>query len=336
MDAGVTKFSDLERILATGDFYDHWSPLSSPPCVAIDLTAPRTIPDEIRERLQTIPCPVIGVGRSCGEVAEACDLLTDDIDGLRQLVVRIEQAPTAAMTLVQLLRATDGMSVGNALAMESLAYATLQSGAEFAHWLYTTRKKAEPSVAEDGPAVLLDRRNDVLNIVLNRPGVRNEIGTAIRDGLVEGMRLAVVDRSISQVRISGAGKCFSIGGALGEFGLVDNPAAGHAIRSVQLPARWLSLCADRATASVHSACIGAGIEIPAFATRIIAHKNAFFQLPELTMGLIPGAGGCVSIPRRIGRQRTAWLAISGKRIDALTALNWGLVDELTDEMAHPA
>jgi enoyl-CoA hydratase/carnithine racemase len=48
------------------------------------------------------------------------------------------------------------------------------------------------------------------------------------------------------------------------------------------------------------------------------------------MGLVPGAGGTASIPRRIGRQRTAFLALSGERIDATTALSWGLVDELSD------
>src|SRR5690606_34893966 len=110
----------------------------------------------------------------------------------------------------------------------------------------------------------------------------------------------------------------------------ESPTAAHLIRSVQLPARWMHLCADRITAHLHSACIGAGIEIPAFAGRVVAKKNAFFQLPELSMGLVPGAGGTVSIPRRIGRQRTAWLVISGRRIDAKTALNWGLVDELID------
>ena len=57
-----------------------------------------------------------------------------------------------------------------------------------------------------------------------------------------------------------------------------------------------------------------------------AAPGAFFQLPELGMGLVPGAGGTVSLPRRIGRQRTAWLALSGERIDAETALAWGLVD----------
>jgi enoyl-CoA hydratase/carnithine racemase len=59
-----------------------------------------------------------------------------------------------------------------------------------------------------------------------------------------------------------------------------------------------------------------------------AHPNTVFGLPELSLGLLPGAGGTVSVTRRIGRWRTAYLVLSGRRIDAATALRWGLVDEI--------
>jgi len=79
---------------------------------------------------------------------------------------------------------------------------------------------------------------------------------------------------------------------------------------------------------VQGACIGAGVELPAFAQHVVARPDAFFQLPELAMGLVPGAGGTVSLPRRVGRQRTAWLTLSGSRLDVMTAKRWGLVDEI--------
>jgi enoyl-CoA hydratase/carnithine racemase len=82
---------------------------------------------------------------------------------------------------------------------------------------------------------------------------------------------------------------------------------------------------------IHGACIGAGVEISAFAGRVTAAPAAWFQLPELAMGLIPGAGGCVSVPRRIGRQRAALMMLSGQRIDAQTALRWGLIDAIEDQ-----
>jgi enoyl-CoA hydratase len=56
-----------------------------------------------------------------------------------------------------------------------------------------------------------------------------------------------------------------------------------------------------------------------------------FGLPELSLGLIPGAGGTASLPMRIGRQRTARLALTMEKIDVTTALRWGLVDELSDD-----
>jgi enoyl-CoA hydratase/carnithine racemase len=66
---------------------------------------------------------------------------------------------------------------------------------------------------------------------------------------------------------------------------------------------------------------------------VVVEGDAWFELPEVGMGLVPGAGGTVSLPRRIGRQRTAWLALSGARLDADTALAWGLVDEIRRDAA---
>jgi enoyl-CoA hydratase/carnithine racemase len=81
---------------------------------------------------------------------------------------------------------------------------------------------------------------------------------------------------------------------------------------------------------LHGACVGAGIELPAYAHRVVAAPDTRILLPEVAMGLIPGAGGTVSIPRRIGRWRTLFLALSGDAVDAATALSWGLVDAIAD------
>ena len=80
---------------------------------------------------------------------------------------------------------------------------------------------------------------------------------------------------------------------------------------------------------LHRACIGAGIELPAFAGTVLAAPDARVRLPEVAMGLVPGAGGTVSLPRRIGRHRTCWLGVTGAELDAEAALAWGLVDRIT-------
>jgi enoyl-CoA hydratase len=100
-----------------------------------------------------------------------------------------------------------------------------------------------------------------------------------------------------------------------------------------LPAYAISQCCTKFDAHVQGACVGSGLEVAAFAARLTAAPDAWFQLPELAMGLIPGAGGCVSVPRRIGRRRTAALVLSGRRISARTALDWGLIDAIVNDVA---
>ena len=74
--------------------------------------------------------------------------------------------------------------------------------------------------------------------------------------------------------------------------------------------------------------LGSGLEMAAFCGHVQARDDAVLGLPELALGLIPGAGGTVSITRRIGRWRTAYLVLSGRTIDVFTAWRWGLIDEI--------
>jgi enoyl-CoA hydratase len=277
--------------------------------------------------LRALPCPTICIAsrEASRGLTRASDVVVPSAEDAQDLSSAIARNPIAASVLVQLLRATEKLPVADALVAESLAYATLQAGRAASQRWYS-RPAARPAPRDPGPAVLVERNGAELAMAINRPSNRNAISVEVRDALVEGLQLALADDSIRRVRLSGMGKCFSVGGDLAEFGGVPDPATGHAVRMLALPARFLAQCADRAEARVHSACIGAGVELPAFARRVVARRNAFFQLPELSMGLIPGAGGTVSIPRRVGRQRAAWLMLGGERIGARTALEWGLVD----------
>ena len=124
------------------------------------------------------------------------------------------------------------------------------------------------------------------------------------------------------------GVCFSAGGDLDEFGEAVDAGLAHASRLTRSAGAALHALRDRVEARLHGACVGAGIELPAFVNHVVARDDAFFQLPEVSMGLVPGAGGTVSILPRIGRRRLAYMALTGVRIDAATALEWGLVDEI--------
>jgi hypothetical protein len=260
-------------------------------------------------------------------ICEAFDLVVSSREELAPILDATRRTPLAAMALVQLLRQGAGLDVEQGLIAESLVYSTLQSGPEFAQWL-SRRPAAAPQQPDPEPPVLLRRSGARLELTLNRPEKRNAFSAQMRDSLVEGLRTVACDPSITEVILRGAGPAFCAGGDLDEFGTLPDPATAHAIRSTRSPGSLLARCGERVRAELQGACVGAGIELAAFARRVVAARDAFFQLPEVSMGLVPGAGGTVSIPRRIGRQRTAYLALSGVRLDADTAWRWGLIDEV--------
>ncbi|HLI53532.1 MAG TPA: enoyl-CoA hydratase/isomerase family protein [Acidimicrobiales bacterium] len=242
---------------------------------------------------------------------------------LDSLETSVSASPLAAVTLAQVLRLSARMSVEAGLAVESLAYSTLQGGPELARWLAS---RGTPRTVEDGgPAVIAERFGDTLAVTLNRPEVHNAYNAAMRDELCEALTVAVADPALA-VELSGRGPSFCSGGDLGEFGTAPDSATAHLVRTARSPARLLWAVSERTTARLHGSCVGSGIELPAFAGTVLAESGTRIRLPEVSMGLIPGAGGTVSLPRRIGAARTAWLALSGSWIDAPTALAWGLVD----------
>lgn len=235
--------------------------------------------------------------------------------------------PIAAQALDLLLDATSESSVESALVVESATYSTLQAGPEHQAWLAARVRHERPP---EHDVVIVARDGDTLRLTLNRPHVRNAFNAAMREALLDGLEIAALDPSIERVVVDGAGDNFCSGGDLDEFGTLADPASAHLLRVERNVGRAVHKLRDRATFVVHGACIGAGVEIPAFAAWVVARRNATFRLPEIAMGLVPGAGGTVSIPRRIGRDRFRSMALSGEAIDAPTALSWGLIDELAD------
>lgn len=248
-----------------------------------------------------------------------------DAAALERIELGVAAAPRAAATLAEVLRVTSQVGVVDGIAAESHAYSMLLASEEFARWR-ASRPSASLPPEGDMP-VRMERDGDLLRVVLDRPRRRNAFGRAVRDGMLDAIDLAMVDASIAQVELSGAGPCFCSGGDLDEFGTARDVGEAHRVRMRAHAGLALSRLAERLTVRVHGACIGAGVELPAFANRVVARDGTWFQLPELAMGLIPGAGGTVSLTRRIGRWRTAYLALTGDRLDLATGLAWGLVDE---------
>lgn len=276
------------------------------------------------------PFPVIGLGPPDHPLAADLDAVIVPPVRAEALVTSVCAAPRAAAATVRLLRLLPFLAADQALVAESLAYAMLQGSAEHRAW--RRARRLVPAPCEPG-AVLLDRDERRLTITLASPARGNVIDAAVRDRLHEAFRLAALDPTIAAVSLRALGRAFSLGAALDEFGTTDDPATADAIRARTLPAIPALACAHKLDVHVDGACIGAGLELAAFARRLTASRRAWFQLPELAMGILPGAGGCVSLTRRIGRQRTVLLILSGARLSARRALDWGLIDALVDEPA---
>ena len=251
-------------------------------------------------------------------------------DALAQLAARCERWPQSAAVCDDVLRAVDvDAPVWQGLVTESLAYSTLQSGREFARWL-EERGPKQPAVIPD--PVQAERHGDALHVRFNRPQRHNAFSTDARAALLEALEVARLDPSVTEVVLSGNGPSFCSGGDLAEFGTFADPASAHLARTRYSPARVLDEITARVgpacRAVVHGQVLGSGLEMAAYCGHVTCAPDAVLGLPELALGLIPGAGGTVSITRRIGRWRTAYLVLSGRTVDPATALAWGLVDEV--------
>ena len=328
----ILTFAESCEHLVSPYALEDYSAATGQPWVSVDLTNAGDAPTDLtalREALGRFVCPTLAVipdpnAPAARAIASAFDVVVETRAELAPLVAAAKRTPIAAAALVQLLRANEHRIIEQALVAESFVYSTLQAGPEFARWL-AQQPTLKPVIPLE-PPVLVERDGPRLDIVLNHPARRNAYSAAMRDHLCEALQLALADDSIKEIVLRGNGPAFCAGGDLDEFGLLPDPATAHAIRTTRSAARLLAACAPRLRAELHGACIGAGIELPAWAPHITATEDTWLQLPELSMGLIPGAGGTVSLPRRIGRQRTSKLSLAGCRIERASALGFSLLD----------
>lgn len=328
---------------------EEWSSLGSSPLAIIDLSQAGA-DAAARHLAETSPALVLGVDRAglCPSVdANHFDCLLTSADNppgpwvslspkriertLAGLSQTVTAAPIAASILARVLRINERLDLRDALEVESLAYSTLLSGSAFAQWRNgRSAIDMRPDTAGRGPLVEYEREGDHVTLTLASPATHNAMSAAMRDALFDALATVADDPTRPTLALEGAGRCFSVGGDLAEFGTAADLALAHAIRTTHSCTRLIAELGDRVHVRLHGACIGSGIEIPAAATLRTAAPGSFFQLPELRMGLIPGAGGTVSIARAIGRHRAAWMVLSGQRIGTATAHDWGLIHEIAE------
>lgn len=247
---------------------------------------------------------------------------------IAELTDRCRRWPHASAVCDDVLRSVDPEAPAlPGVITESLAYSTLQSGPEFARWLTERGPAAMSDIPEP---VQCERDGDTVRIAFNTPQRHNAFSTVARGALLDALTVARLDPSVNEVVLSGNGPSFCTGGDLAEFGTLADPASAHLARTRYSPALAIDELTRRLGRScrvvVHGQVLGSGLEMAAFCGWVEAQLDSVIGLPELRLGLLPGAGGTVSVTRRIGRWRTAYLVLSGSTIDAATALRWGLVD----------
>ena len=173
----------------------------------------------------------------------------------------------------------------------------------------------------DSSAVRTQLHGKILLVTVDNPPV-NALGVAVRRGLAAAMDQAEADAGIAAVLIVGAGKSFIAGADIREFGL---PPQAPMLTDV---CKRIESSKKPVIAAIHGAALGGGLEVAIAAHYRIAVANAKLGLPEVLLGLLPGAGGTQRTPRLIGAAAALDLMLSGRHAGAAEALQLGLIDRL--------
>lgn len=160
---------------------------------------------------------------------------------------------------------------------------------------------------------------------LNRPDVLNAYNVQMRDELHELLGAVADDPDVGAVVLRGEGRAFCAGADLTEFGTAPSQAVARQVRwERDVWGRFLALRVPT-IAALHGHVIGSGVEMALLCDLRIASEDALFAMPEVTLGLIPAAGGTQTLPRTIGLGAALELLLTGRRVDAREAQRLGLV-----------
>jgi 3-hydroxyacyl-CoA dehydrogenase len=164
---------------------------------------------------------------------------------------------------------------------------------------------------------------DILVVTIDNPPV-NALGVDVRRGLTAAIDAAVADAAVKAVLIVGSGKTFIGGADIREFG---KPPMTPFLPDV---CNGIEACSKPVIAVIHGAALGGGLEIALAAHYRLALPGAKLGLPEVALGLLPGAGGTQRTPRLIGAAAALDMMLSGRHVGAAEAAKLGLVDRVVD------
>jgi len=173
--------------------------------------------------------------------------------------------------------------------------------------------------------VRYEKLGPVAVVTLDRPEKLNAYDVAMRDDLHAVLGAADEDPEVRALVLRGAGRAFSTGGDVTEFGTAPSPFVARAVRwRRDVWGRLLELRAAT-VAAVHGLAVGGGMEMALLCDVCIAAPEARFALPETALGMIPGVGGTQTLPRRVGMARALELVLTTAPLDARRAQAVGLI-----------
>lgn len=179
--------------------------------------------------------------------------------------------------------------------------------------------------------VSLELRNNVALISIDNPPV-NALSHAVRDGLMQSIEQADADAQAQAIIIICAGRTFIAGADIREFDMP--PQAPHLPDIVDR----IDACETPVIAAIHGTALGGGLEVAMGCHYRVALASAKVGLPEVKLGLLPGASGTQRLPRLVGAEMALNMMLTGNPIPAQAALEAGLIDQVvtTDDLTGAA
>jgi 3-hydroxyacyl-CoA dehydrogenase len=172
------------------------------------------------------------------------------------------------------------------------------------------------------------RHGDILIVTSNNPPV-NALGHAVREGLVAAIAEADGDEAVKAVVIVCQGQTFFAGADITEFGKpMQTPMLPHVVDIIEN-------CTKPVVAAIHGTAFGGGLEVALASHYRVALPSAKLGVPEVKLGLLPGAGGTQRLPRVAGVRKALEMAATGNPIGAKEAFEIGLVDRLIEGELEP-
>ena len=187
--------------------------------------------------------------------------------------------------------------------------------------------------------IINEKNSSVACVTLNRPQALNAFSVQMRDDLFEILGAIKVDDEVRAVLLKGAGdKAFCAGADLREFLTAPSAVKARHIRSVRDLWRLFLSMPQPLIAALHGYVLGSGIEIALFCDLRIAAPDVVFGFPEVTLGILPAAGGTQTLPRILGLSGALDMLLTGRRLNAQEALSKGMVNQIVprENLLHAA